>query len=128
LAVVVAALALLLLAAPAAAQTPSGQGLDTIADQGITLTECSDPSLMNETHLSPPGGGAVSFISDGRTYVIRFLSIEGVVTPEEGDPFPVSIERDLGQKAGLETVSSCTFTVSGPGFEGTGSVTLARVR
>ena len=126
LAMVAAALAALAVAAPAAAQTPNGQGLVTLGDQGIVLQSCSDPSILSETVLTPRGGKA-TWVTDGRMYVLQSISVVAVITPEEGEPFTDTFEQSFGKKMGLSSTVTCEFTQSFPGVEVTGVVTLAQV-
>ena len=116
-----------LLATPAAAQTPQGQGLVTLASQGITSLSCDDGTELADV-LTARGGGGATWVLDGRMYLLQSISVSGTVTPPEGEPFPVSFAKTFGQKTGLgdETVV-CTFTEEGPGFEASGTVTLVRV-
>jgi hypothetical protein len=127
LAMVVTALTALVLATPAAAQTPKGQGLVTVADQGIVLQSCSDPSILSETVLTPRGGGKATWVTDGRMYVLKSISVVAVITPEEGDPFTETFEQSFGMKTGLSSTITCDFTQSFPGIEVTGVATLAQV-
>ena len=124
---VAAALAALVLAAPAAAQTPNGQGLVTLGDQGIVLQSCSDPSILSETVLTPRGGGSATWVTDGRMYLLQSISVVAVITPEEGEPFTDTFEQSFGKKTGLSSTVTCEFTQSFPGVEVTGVVTLAQV-
>ena len=121
-------LAMLVFAMPAAAQTPQGQGLITAADAGISNLVCPDPSISAENVIFPRGGGTANWLPDGRMYVLQSISVEGTVTTPDGS-MPVSFAKSYGQKAGLaaETIT-CTFDQTGPGFEGSGTVTLVRVQ
>ena len=117
-----------LTAIPAAAQTPKGQGLALLADQGVTSLDCGEEPVELTDVLTPRGGGTVAWVTDGRMYVLQAISVSGTVTPPEGEPFPVSFEKTFGQKSGLagEAVV-CEFTQEGPGFTASGTVTLMRV-
>ena len=120
--------AMLALAMTAAAQTPQGQGLMTVADEGVSNLVCSDPSIRAEDVIVTRGGGTPTWLLDGRMYLIQSISVEGTVTSPDGS-MPVSFAKSYGQKAGLaaETIT-CTFDQSGPGFEASGTVTLVRVQ
>jgi hypothetical protein len=120
-------LAMLALAMPVAAQTPQGQGLMTVADEGVSNLVCSDPSIQAEDIVVTRGGGPPAWLVDGRMYVIQSISVEGTITTPDGS-MPVSFAKSYGQKVGLggETVT-CTFDQTGPGFEASGTVTLVRV-
>jgi hypothetical protein len=120
--------AMLALAMTAAAQTPQGQGLMTVADEGVSNLVCSDPSISAEDVVVTRGGGTPAWLLDGRMYLIQSISIEGTVTTPDGS-MPVSFAKSYGQRAGLaaETIT-CTFDQSGPGFEASGTVTLVRVQ
>jgi hypothetical protein len=122
-------LAMLALAMPATAATPQGQGLITAPDAGISNLVCPhDPSISAEDVIFPRGGGSATWLQDGQMYLVQSLSVAGTVTTPDG-PMPVSFAKTYGQKVGLaaETIT-CTFDQSGPGFEGSGTVTLVRVQ
>jgi hypothetical protein len=121
-------LAMLTLAMPAAAQTPQGQGLMTVADEGVSNLVCSDPSISAEDVVATRGGGTPAWLPDGRMYVIQSISVEGTITTPDGT-MPVSFAKSYGQKAGLaaETIT-CTFDQTAPGLEASGTVTLVRVQ
>ena len=120
-------LAMIALAMPVAAQTPQGQGLMTVADEGVSNLVCSDPSITAEDIVVTRGGGPPAWLVDGRMYVIQSIAVEGTITTPDGS-MPVSFAKSYGQKVGLggETVT-CTFDQTGPGFEASGTVTLVRV-
>jgi hypothetical protein len=121
-------LAMLALAMPANAQTPQGQGLITAAEQGISNLVCPDPSISAEDVIFPRGGGTPTWLPGGQMYVVQSLSIEGTVTTPDGS-MPVSFAKTYGQKAGLaDEAITCTFDLTAPGFEGSGTVTLVRVQ
>lgn len=126
-ALVMTALAALTVAAPVGAQTPNGQLAD-IEDFSIVLQSCSDPSILSETVLVPRGGGAATWVTDGRMFVLKSIAATVIVTPDEGDPFTVSFEHTMGAKTGMETVVTCDYTQSFPGIETTGTITLSQVR
>jgi hypothetical protein len=120
-------LMLLVVALPAAAQTPQGQGLMTVADEGVSNLVCSDPSVTAEDVIVTRGGGPPAWLPDGRMYVIQSISVEGTITTPEGS-IPVSFAKVYGQKVGMgDEVVTCTFDQTAPGFEATGTVTLVRV-
>jgi hypothetical protein len=121
-------LAMLALAMPAAAQPPPGQGLISVADEGVSNLVCSDPSISAEDVVVTPGGGTATWLLDGRMFVIQSISVEGTITTPDG-PMTASFAKSYGQKAGLaaETIT-CTFDQTGPGFEASGTVTLVRVQ
>jgi hypothetical protein len=120
-------LTMLALAVPAAAQTPQGQGLMTVFDEGVSNLVCSDPSFSAEDVVVTRGGGTPAWLLDGRMFLLQSISIEGTVTTPDGS-MPVSFAKSYGQKAGLgdETIT-CTFDQTGPGFEGSGTVILVRM-
>jgi hypothetical protein len=122
-ALLVAALLVAALAAPAAARTPQGQGLTTLASEGITALTCpADSSITVETVIIPRGGTPV-WIADGRMYLLQSLDIAGTF-----NGFPVSFSKTWGKKTGLsDEVITCSFDSAGEGFEGSGTVTLVRV-
>jgi hypothetical protein len=118
-----------LLATPAAAQTPQGQGLTTLASQGIASLSCDDESITLSDVLVPRGGGGATWVSDGRMYLLQAISATGTFTPPGGVPVTDSFTASYGRKSGLtDDTIVCTFTQSGPGFEIEGTVTLVRVR
>lgn len=112
-------------AVTAAGKVPSGEGLITSGEAGISSVTCSDPTITEV--IFPRGGGIANWTLDGRKYVTQTLDISGTVTTPEGT-FPSEFSKDYGNKAGLAGDEvTCTFNLSGPGFEGTGAVTLLRV-
>lgn len=114
----------------AAGSVPRGHGLANLAQQGIQNLDCTDPTIDGADVILPRGGGAATWVADGRLYVVTSVSVSGTVTTPEGS-FPVAFSQSYGVKAGLEETVSCTFDTAfeedGATFEGSGTVTLARV-
>jgi len=113
--VLVSLLVMLALAGPAAAKTPSGRGLITAPDTGISNLSCTDPSIQAEDILFPRGGGLATWVIDGEMYLLWSIAVDG-------------FSMTFGNKHGLsdETIT-CTFVQSGPGFEVSGTVVLVQV-
>jgi hypothetical protein len=111
----------------AAGNVPSGQGLIAPAESGITNIECTDPTISDADLLTPRGGGAATWVDDGRMFLLQSIDVSGTVTTPDGT-FPVQFSKTYGNKAGLtgDTIT-CTFDLAGPGFEGTGTATLVQV-
>jgi hypothetical protein len=137
-AVIATATALLLtlaLAAPAAAgagKVPQGQGLTTLAAQGITELQCTDPTIQAQNVTFPRGGGLATWIADGRFYLAQSFHIEGTIMTPEG-PVHETFTQTFGQKQGLANrgTVTCTFHTmfeeNGMVGHFTGTVVLFRV-
>lgn len=121
----------LALAGAATAQTPQGQGLTTLASEGISALDCTDSTITEANVILTRGGGPVTFVADGRMYLLQSVEVSGTVTTP-GGAFPVEFSKTFGNKAGLTDVVTCTFEQSleedGATFEGSGTVVLVRTR
>jgi hypothetical protein len=121
----------LALAGTAAAQTPQGQGLTTLANEGISALSCDDPTITESNVILTRGGGPATFVADGRMYLLRSIAVSGTVTTPDV-AFPVAFSKTFGNKAGLTDVVTCTFEQvleeDGAVFEGSGTVVLVQTR
>jgi hypothetical protein len=115
-----------------AANVPKGQGLTSLAEHGIYAIECTDPTIGLDDVIIPRGGGAATWITDGRFYVTQSFHIAGTITTPEGT-FPIEFSQEYGKKRGLEgSQITCTFHVqfeeNGTTGHAVGTVVLYRVR
>ena len=114
--IVASLLVMLVLAVPAAAKTPNGQGLITAPETGISNLSCEeDTTIQAEDILFPRGGGLATWVIGGEMYLLWSIEVDG-------------FSMTFGNKHGLsdETIT-CTFLQSGPGFEVSGTVVLVQV-
>ncbi len=99
------------LAAPATANAPKGQGLQTFGD-----FQCG---ALGTVTIFGPARGPVGFTTTGLHLVA--LSFSGTFTDLEGNVFAFS--ESFGRKEGLTTTYTCTATFVHPG-EGTERITV----
>jgi hypothetical protein len=124
-------MALLLGSVASAGTPPSGQGLATLAFEGITSLVCSDPSITVDDVVITRGGGTATWTVDGRMYVLQSIDASAIITTPDGS-FPDSFSKTWGNKTGRSETISCDFeqhfSQGDFSFDGSGTVTLVRIR
>jgi hypothetical protein len=124
-------MALLLGSVASAGTPPSGQGLATLAIEGITSLGCSDPSIAVDDVVVTRGGGTATWTVDGRMYLLQSIDVSLIITTPDGS-FPDSFSKTWGNKAGLTEMITCDFeqhfSQGDVSVDGSGTATLVLIR